>query len=641
MDTLIKDKLARKSVDVQLSKAVVDGEKTVRAVVTAPTLDRDYDIVDTPSLRLPLKGGGFVYARDLQGNEDLDIPFLIDHDFSVRNVIGSVREAYINGAGELEVIFGVSSLKEAQDMFTLLEEGHLSNAFSITFADYEYADGKIYDGEILEISLVFRGSNKNARLLAVSKSLIKERTMAEAKEKSPELKEKYAKLELIKKEIEEAEAAETEEVETAPVETGDETEATPVEESETEEEAEAETEAEEEVEEEAEEVEEVKEEEEKPMTEVESKAVARKQAGAGLSEVEAAPAVKTKVDQNAHKVLVVKQIAAWSNKQWDVLKELNSEAKKLDEAYGISSKAVDVKSKALSYTEGEPLYLCEQFDRDVEKCYGDYGNLGTLVRRVTLTTSPKLRFVVKDGEIDFQPVGWAGVKPEDETGWSSVSAEPKPFAVIQVWNDHVEEDSAIALYDELVENVAEARARLEDRLIATFETITTTDGTVYPTQGIIPQIEAGAIDYDPSDGEATFAAFLAAMSAIRSCDRGNLTVAFNSAKIFELAGLRNNNGDLVFPNSGNTLNLGLAGQIRFVTSDEIPATDILVGNFNRYRLVDKGGLKLTTNNLGLVGELNLFQTDHTALRAVVRYEGVISEPSLEGAFALLRSPASS
>jgi HK97 family phage major capsid protein len=450
---------------VTIKSAAAAGEKTVRAVVTAPTLDRDGDIVDTQSLKLPLKTGGYKFARELTGTEPIDIPFLTDHEFIVDNVIGSVRSAMINEMGELEVVFGVSSRDKAQDMFTLLEEDHLGNAFSITIL-YDYTDvvdGIIYNAEIVEISLVFKGSNKDARLLAVSKSLLKEEDMA--KTKSPELEAKYKELEKLTKEIEAAED-ETEEDETPkPAEPVQpvvaDPKADPVPEPVAPEAPKP-----------AEPVEEPKVVETKKVkkeTTMSDQSIATKAAGVKPKEAEQ-PHATVKPDANAHKLLIVKQIEAVNRKDWQRVAELNDEAKRLDEAQGLNSKAI--KSKEISRADGEPLYLVEQLNRDVETCYGDYGNLGQLVNKINLTVSPKFSTIVQDGDIDFVPVGWAGTKPEDETSFSRVDVEPKPFAVIQVWNDHVAEDAAIALYDLLVRNVADAEARLEDRLITTFETVT-------------------------------------------------------------------------------------------------------------------------------------------------------------------------
>lgn len=160
------------------------GERLITFVASSPFTDRDGDNVDTMSLRLPKKGGGVLLAKDLppEGSSEVDIPLMLNHSQDVTDIIGSVRRAYMNDQGELIFQAGLSKRPIANEMLTLLEEGHLDNAFSITISDYHYMPetSKIFNAEVLEVSLVFRGSNKEARLLAL-KSLGE--GMAEAKEK--------------------------------------------------------------------------------------------------------------------------------------------------------------------------------------------------------------------------------------------------------------------------------------------------------------------------------------------------------------------------------------------------------------------------------------------------------------------------
>lgn len=194
-------------------KAVGD-ERKVTFVVSSGREDRDRERVDVKSLRVPLKGGGYVLGKDLDGSQAVDVPWLLNHSFDVEDVIGSVRVATYDAANdELIYEFGVSSRSKAQDMLTLIEEGHLDNAVSITMSDYTFdaETQTIFDAEMIEVSLVFRGSNKDARLLSV-KSLGKGERMGQ-----PTLAEKKAELERLSKEIETEEAATPTQVETPEV----------------------------------------------------------------------------------------------------------------------------------------------------------------------------------------------------------------------------------------------------------------------------------------------------------------------------------------------------------------------------------------------------------------------------------------
>ena len=149
--------------------AEVEGERRVTFVASTDTEDRDYERVMIETFRLPLKGGGEILVSDIpaNGTDEVDIPLLTDHDlFAVDKVIGSVRRAYFTG-GELIFEAGISSRDYAQDVFKLIDEGHLDNAFSISFRDFDVDGNALIGGEIIEVSLVTRGSNKDARVLEV------------------------------------------------------------------------------------------------------------------------------------------------------------------------------------------------------------------------------------------------------------------------------------------------------------------------------------------------------------------------------------------------------------------------------------------------------------------------------------------
>ena len=163
------------SVNSELSTKSVDGERRIVFVASSDKVDRHYEHVDVESLRLPLKDGGNITVSAIPSegvSEVIDIPLMLNHSGDVRDVIGSVRAAYYAN-GELIFEAGISKREIAQDMLTLLEEGHLSNTFSITMIDYDYnIDSEtISKAEVIEVSLVYRGSNKEARLLAI-KSLL-------------------------------------------------------------------------------------------------------------------------------------------------------------------------------------------------------------------------------------------------------------------------------------------------------------------------------------------------------------------------------------------------------------------------------------------------------------------------------------
>lgn len=193
--------------------AEVEGERRVTFVASTDSEDRDYERVMIETFRLPKKGGGEILVSDIgpAGTDEVDIPLLTDHDlFAVDKVIGSVRRAYFTD-GELIFEAGISSREYAQDVFKLIDEGHLDNAFSISFRDFNYNpdNGEIRNGEIIEVSLVTRGSNKDARVLEVKG--LKEGEEVENPTTAPVEEEK-------KEEVVEAPAETTEPVESEPTE---------------------------------------------------------------------------------------------------------------------------------------------------------------------------------------------------------------------------------------------------------------------------------------------------------------------------------------------------------------------------------------------------------------------------------------
>lgn len=171
------EKVAQKAIRFNSSikaKAAEDGERRIVFVASSSQVDRDSQRVDVPSLRLPLKAGGSIRVEQIgsEGVEGIDIPLMLNHSFDVTDVIGSVRKAWFEN-GELIFEAGLSKREIAQEILTLIEEGHLSNAFSITMSDfdYDYDTETISNAEVIEVSVVFRGSNKEARLLTL-KSLL-------------------------------------------------------------------------------------------------------------------------------------------------------------------------------------------------------------------------------------------------------------------------------------------------------------------------------------------------------------------------------------------------------------------------------------------------------------------------------------
>lgn len=187
------------------AKEASDGERRIQFVASSNQEDRHGERVDVASLRLPLKSGGEITVSQIgeDGVEGVDVPLMLNHSFDVKDVIGSVRKAFYTD-GELVFEAGFSKGEIAQNILTLLEEGHLSNAFSITMSDFDYdpETAVISNAEVIEVSVVFRGANKEARLLAI-KDLLGGENMEEAEKVEVEQTEAETVEEPV---VEEAEA---------------------------------------------------------------------------------------------------------------------------------------------------------------------------------------------------------------------------------------------------------------------------------------------------------------------------------------------------------------------------------------------------------------------------------------------------
>lgn len=452
-----------KSLKAKVSVQTVEGERTIVAVVSSGNPDREGDIVDVPSTRLSLKGGGYITADQLTGNESIDMPFLIDHNYSVESQIGSCRRAYVNDNNEIVCEFGVSSRPLAQDLMTLVDEGHISNSFSVTLANYtQDSNNVIYDAWIPETSLVFRGMNQDARLLAV-KSLIKGEGMAEAKT----LAEKKAELEALQKEINTEEAAQA----PAPVETPAEAPKEEVKPAET-------TEEKPEVEE-AKPVEEVKPETEAQPAEVETQPPQEEEKpnqetptmekSIAVKQVKDAPTQEV-VDSPKEKELdkydfVAKQFTAWVNGDTKTLEELNQKA--LD-----SYKTKDTGYQRVgAIADGGAIVPNNQLLTDVFTLVNQYSQVAADLRVVTLTDGSGIDYASLLADVVMTEVGTeGGNKAVTKLTLAKGNVSVREFAGIAVITKKLVRQAAVNIYDLLSQSFARAIARKRADLALTDST---------------------------------------------------------------------------------------------------------------------------------------------------------------------------
>jgi HK97 family phage major capsid protein len=578
-----------KSLGVKVSTKAVEGERTILAVVSSSNLDRDYERVDVKSLRLPLKGGGYVVAKDLTGQERLDIPMLINHSFDVEDTIGSVRKAYLNEAQELVVEFGISKRARAQELLTLIEEEHLDNAFSLTMSDYEYSDSTIYDAEVVEISLVFRGSNKDARVLQV-KSLIKGDSMATAKELTVE--QKKAEIERLQKELEVEEPTEDKPVEETPAPEADKVVEQPEEDPKPEEDKE------------------LPENVETKSTKKETKKMADQEIAVkqvkDVPEVEVVTKKETPATKKQIRELFVKQFVAYKTKNTALLQELNKKAMELD----------GVKSKAIGYDDASALYQAEVVSTDILTEYTNVGRLGALVNKVDILGATQWKRIVQASGNGFQPVGIEESKPEDKPSWTPLTVLPKEHALIVAWYDAIARETPIAVYQQIIRYIADEYAKLEDKIVLSFAGATTTGGDTFAATGVMPILltdgtrTVNVATFSAADTQAGFGRAYGMVESDKP-----LTIVANRKTWGRVATTVDADGRNVFTVVGQQVSAGALGTFNVVISEEATDGVLVMGAFADYDLVTRGGLETLFSREATVGSLNLFTDDASAVRA--------------------------
>lgn len=127
-----------------------DPNGSFEAVLSAPTLDRDGEVIDTRAFE-PLPDR---------------IPIDIDHGMTVSTTVGSGTPYYDGDVLKIKGTF--SSIPRAQELRTLVVEGHVAR-MSVTFMDAERAtkDGvpHITRAELLNAAFVPIPSNREAAVL--------------------------------------------------------------------------------------------------------------------------------------------------------------------------------------------------------------------------------------------------------------------------------------------------------------------------------------------------------------------------------------------------------------------------------------------------------------------------------------------
>lgn len=125
--------------------------------------------VDLKTLKAPLIDGTLKLVSDLTESDKLSLPLLIDHMPSIECQAGAITRLWMTDAG-LMAEAKLSEVDQGERIRQLAADGCLTNSFSITveFNKNPGKDGILHDGELLEISVVYRGADPRAAFTAIN-----------------------------------------------------------------------------------------------------------------------------------------------------------------------------------------------------------------------------------------------------------------------------------------------------------------------------------------------------------------------------------------------------------------------------------------------------------------------------------------
>nr|UWD68317.1 MAG: major capsid protein [Bacteriophage sp.] len=125
--------------------------------------------VDLKTLKAPLIDGTLKLVSDLTESDKLSLPLLIDHMPSIECQAGAITRLWMTDEGMMAEA-KLSEVDQGERIRQLAADGCLTNSFSITveFNQRPGKDGIIHDGELLEISVVYRGADPRAAFTALN-----------------------------------------------------------------------------------------------------------------------------------------------------------------------------------------------------------------------------------------------------------------------------------------------------------------------------------------------------------------------------------------------------------------------------------------------------------------------------------------
>lgn len=592
-----KDIVLKKNILESKIKKISEGKFQV--VASNQSMDRDNEIVDTYSLKVPKVDG------------ETRIPMLIDHEHSITKQVGVSRNVYVNEQGELiadvELADGIPL---AENVKRLAELDMLGNSVSIGFIpDYSQNEGNKFVGaELIEISFVTVGANPDARVLT-SKKLSDEQLTAmfahERKNMSNENIEKQedtsttetaenstVSVEELKAQIDELKELVASQATAKSEETSEQADDV--------EDKEEETSEDDEIKKLADEVKKLKEEKEKLSK--------------GLSKIGKVGMQKNivKVSESVEKA-TVKQIRALAMG---------------DRATAGMYSNVHAKLQGYANTLGNELVLHPEVLNTIERCSNEESYLRSLVSTVTLTDSNALKYTTQTSNFDFAPIGECTTKPTQDVKFENKEVKISEWALINVHCDDWADDIAINWYNEFVNQIGGAKARLDDNIILNWDGVRTGATDLDPTGILAMAGVAGVSGVDFTDPDAIIDALQNQACNQCACNDGG-TYVMNQCTWSKIKGARSGaDGHFLFGTASEIATMNtLWGSPTVIVPNNVMANDtVIYGDFSKYKLLQKGSVEIVASNTAVVGGQSMFENDKTAIRAKIRAGGYTAFP---------------
>lgn len=284
--------------------------------------------------------------------------------------------------------------------------------------------------------------------------------------------------------------------------------------------------------------------------------------------------------------------------------------------------------------DGKYIVADPEFEAEVEKLANDYG-VAFSEADVRPINSNSIKTNKRGSNVTMYETGQGAKKKGTKLTIQQILVELRKFAAIAVATDELVEDSAIDFWAEVTQGFAEERARIADELVFTDD-----GGTLYNTSGVgtgILETDGVAVEsVGSSIADISWDNLMNAEAKVPTASAKN-GKHYMHRTVWNL--VRQNKDD----NNQYQLPLNAALQTPWGTPvvlvDVLPASNAgqanagytVFGDLKRVKLYVKKGLVLTESKDATVTdadeeEVNLYEQDMSALRAVTRMVALVKFP---------------